>query len=154
MATATFLATVSHKHRIQVDFPVAHRYQVPMDNTPIKQDGEYVIDGEAITMTKAERIAWLIDQYESGVKADWPEWIEQDTTRDGSVVSEIQRLDHTAGEGWDVYDLVVSWTITATARLTIDVETDLYPEDAANVFQAAAEQAASEWIAARPLIPL
>lgn len=154
MATATFLSTVSRKHRVQVDFDVAHVYTVPMENTTVKQDGSYIIDGAPVQMTKAERIAWLIGRYENGMKTEWAEWIDRDTSRNGAVVSETQRTEHTAGEGWDVYDLVVSWTVNATARLTIEVETDLYPEDAGEVFAAAANQAAADWIASRPFSPI
>ena len=155
MATATFLTTVSHKHRIQVDFPLNHIYRVPHDGLTVKKDGEYVIDGEAITMTKSQRINWLNSRYEDGVKAGWPEFIVRDENRDDiTIVSESQRLEHGAGEDWDVFDLVIEWPIVATVRLTIDVDTDLYPQEANDVFQAAADQAAAEWIANRPLFPL
>ena len=150
-ATATFLTTVSRKHRVQVDFPLNHLYRVPHEGLTVSQSGEYVIDGAPVTMTKEQRLNWLNGRYEDSVKAGWPEFLVRDETRGVTIITETQRLEHTAGEGWDVYDLVIEWPIVATVRLTIDVDTALYPEDAADVFQAAADAAAAEWIGNRPL---
>ena len=154
MATATFLTTVSHKHRVQVDFPINHMYRVACENVTVNQNGEYSIDGSTMVMTKDQRIDWLNRRYEDGVKAGWPEFIVRDESRgDITIVSEVQRTEHSAGEGWDVYDIVVEWPIVAEVRLTVDVDTDLYPQDAEALFQAAADEAAAAWIAARPLTP-
>lgn len=151
MATATFLTTVSRKHRVQVDFPVNHMYRVPHDGLTVHKAGQYTLDGASVTMTKEQRLAWLNGRYEDGVKAGWPEFVVRDESRGNiTIISETQRLDHGAGEDWDVYDLVIEWPVVATVRLTIEVDTELYPQDATEVFQAAADLAAAEWLAARP----
>lgn len=154
MSTATFLTTVSRKHRVQVDFDVQHKYTTPYEGITVNADGVYVVDGKTYTQTKEQRIAWLIARCEDSMKSDWPEWLLQDGSRGVTIESQILRAENPQGDGWDLYDCVISWPVHATARLIIEVDSALYPEEAGDLFQQCADAAADQWLAGRPFTPL
>lgn len=142
--TASVISEVSTRHRIQVDFQVAHTYRVPYENATLHT-----------SHVKEERWAQLISSYEDGVK-NWPEWLIKDEARNGVVESEHLTRTDIADPDWSYWDLVCSWSINATARIYVEQETTLdpaSPEFAAWV-QAVGEQAAADWIGVRPLYPL
>ena len=141
------IGTLSHKYSVDVTFPVEHLYSVTMEN----------VSRHKITHPDAEaRFQALVDNYENGVKTEWPEWLVQDETRDDSFsVSSGPRVDP-FDEDQEYYALAAQWSISATAKITIQVDTALDPEtiDGAAAVQAAADQAVTDWLAERPLTPL
>lgn len=139
--TVTILSEVSKKYQVQVDFAVAHGMTIPLDGCTVHTP----------TMVKATRLMELAGNWENGLKTGWPEWIVQDTARDVAIVSESAPIPDPIDPDWEQYNLVISCTVNATARITINVETDLdaeSPEGEAFI-QSQAEAAAAAWITER-----
>lgn len=149
---AKVVANIGIIRRVQVDFDLDMLYYIPYENVTIAVDGKYVVDGKPVTMTKSERIQWLVDRYEDAMKTEWPEFVTQDTSRDAAVVSEAKRLVHNCGAGWESYDLMVQWSVKAGVRLFIDVSVPNGTEDADSKVYDAAAQAAIDWVQARPFV--
>lgn len=142
---ATVLSEVSKKYQVQVDFAVAHRMTIPLDGCTVH-----------VSHDKATRLMELAGNWENGLKTGWPEWIAQDSNRDVEILSESAGTPDPIDPDWTQYNLVISCTVNATARITIQVETDLDPEstEGAELIQTQAEAAAAAWITERAFQPL
>jgi hypothetical protein len=146
-AIAIVISTLSQTYDVQVDFGVAHRASYLMERASVNKQ----------THVRDERLQALTDHYEDGLKDGWPEWFVKDESR--NAVFEILSgpvADYIEPEVWEYYDVQIGFDINATARINIQVTTELLPNtpefDA--VIQANADQAAADWIANRPFTPL
>jgi hypothetical protein len=138
---ATVLSEISKKYQVQVDFLVAHTRAEALAACTVHTP----------TMTTETRLMQLASNYEVGLKTGWPEWIVHDEARDVAIVSQSEPTPDALDPDWLYYDIVASCTVNATARITINVETDLDPESTEGeaFIQAQAEAAAAAWITER-----
>jgi hypothetical protein len=144
--TITVLSQISRRFQVQVDFPVAHRMTIPLDGCTVHNP----------SMDKATRLMDLANNWENSLKTGWPEWIVQDTARDVEILSESAPMPDPIDPDWVQYNLVISCTVNATARKTIEVDTDLDPEttEGAAFIQEQAEAAAAAWITERAFVAI
>ena len=144
--TVTVLSEISKKYQVQVDFPVARRRAEPLSGCTVHTP----------TMNTEERLLQLASNYENGLKTGWPEWLVQDENRDVEIISQSEPTPDAIDPDWVYYDIVASCTVNATARITINVETDLDIESTEGVafVQAQADAAAAAWISERAFQPL
>jgi hypothetical protein len=145
--TATVLGAIARRYAIQVDFLVAHTYAVPFENVPrsITSDPDVNVRMQAVA-----------DGYENGMKTQWPEWFIQDTNRAAAFTITAGPREDPMNPDIEYYDLALSWPVNAAARITVNEEGTLTPEDEGFPAwaQGVADAAAAAWLAERPFTPL
>ena len=156
--TGTRISTVSTKHRIKVEFGVNHVFSFPTYAQTWNSTGQYVFEGQPMEQTLAERMKWLGDRWEAGLKSEWVEWDVKDTSRGTSWYEDLVcTMENMYSDFWNAYSLTWKCTVTdATVVMYIERETDIdvNVDEFAEWVQAQAEQAAADWFTMRMATPI